>query len=229
MRSGLALAALALAACTLEPVRDSGEISTRDLHINLDASDAGTGATVRIVLNGPLGNVRLNGGDTLRVSMAGGALPLRETQEDGGTAYLADPAALTGDLSLDLERPHDRNALGVVAAVPPGFTLTAAGLTAGEPLALAWEPAPGDHTLSLSITGDCIVPIHRDLQNDVGAYSIGQEELFHSDPGAPATCPLRVKLTRSETTQRPLLPGIEGGSLYAQAVQEREIEVAWTP
>jgi len=225
----IAAAATGVTGCALEPVRDSGEISTRDLTMGLAASDAGGGASVKIRLSSPLGSVRLAGGDALRLSMGDQALPLREGEEDGQTVYRTEPVGLTADLVIDLERPDDRSALGVVAGVPPPFTLAAPGLAGGEPLELSWEAAAGGHTLGLAVEGECIAPIARSLANDTGAYSIAQAELIHAGPGSAATCPLRVTLTRTATTQGPLVPGVEGGRIYAYVVQSRSTEVEWQP
>jgi hypothetical protein len=222
-------AAVGLAGCELDPVRDSDQISTRDLLLDLEASDEGEGGAVRIRLSGPFGSVRLAGGDALRLSMGGEGLPIVEEEEEGQTVYRTEPVGLTADLVIDLERPEDRSALGVVALVPPPFTLAAQGLTGGAPLELAWEGAEGEHTLGLAIEGECIAPVARSLAIDTGEYAVAQAELIHAGPGAAATCPLRVTLTRTASTQRPLVPGVEGGRLYAHVVQSRSVEVEWLP
>jgi hypothetical protein len=117
----------------------------------------------------------------------------------------------------------------VVAGVPPPFSLAAPGLVGGEPLELSWEADGGAHTLGLAIEGECIAPIARSLASDTGAYSIAQAELIHAGSGSAATCPLRVTLTRTVTTQGPLVPGVEGGRIYAFVVQSRSIQVEWQP
>lgn len=221
-------AAGAIAGCELEPGHDSGEVSTRDLQVSVEASDEGSGAAVRIELTGPnpIGNLRLSGGDSLSLSIAGVAWPLREIEADGRFAYEAHPDGLVEDLVLDLVRSEDRSALDVGIPAPPPFTLTAAGLTGGEPLTMAWDAAPGEHALDLRLEGDCIGSFFRPLATDVGAYAVSQAEL---PLPTSLPCPLRVTLTRTSTTQRPLLPGIEGGNVYAHIVQRRATEVQWLP
>lgn len=221
-------AAGAIAGCELEPGHDSGEVSTRDLLVSVDASDEGSGAAVRIDLTGPnpVGNVRLSEGDSLSLSIAGVAWPLREVETDGSIAYEAHPDGLVDDLVLDLIRSGDRSALDVGVPVPPPFTLTAMDLTGDQPLTIAWDAASGEHALDLLIEGDCIGSLVRPLATDVGAYAVSQAEL---PIPTLLPCPLRVTLTRCSTTQRPLLPGIEGGNLHAGVVQRRAIEVQWLP
>lgn len=228
-RSLLALgAAGTIAGCALEPGHDSGEVSTRDLLVSVEASDEGSGATVRIELTGPspVGNLRLSEGDSLSLSIAGVTWPLRESEVDGRIAYEARPDGLVDDLVLDLIRSGDRSALDAVVPVPPPFTLTAADLTGDEPLMISWDAAPGEHALDLVVEGDCIASLVRPLATDVGAYAVSQAEL-PIPPSLP--CGLRITLTRTSTTQRPLLPGVEGGDVYAHIVQRRSTEVQWLP
>jgi hypothetical protein len=223
------VAAGALAGCALDPVPDSDLVSTRDLSIQLTAADDGGGAGVRIRLTGPLGAVRLAGGDALRLTAAGAVWPLVEMEASDGTAYVAELGAFSGDLVLDLERPNDRSALGLTAAMPPPFTLAAQGVSAAQPLVLTWEPGAGDYNVRLSIAGDCIRPLARDLAADTGSYTVQAAELVVPGPNAPATCPLVVSLSRVFTTREPLVPSLEGGSFDATATQARSIEVSWQP
>ncbi|UQA62241.1 hypothetical protein [Polyangium aurulentum] len=217
-----------LAGCAPEIDPSSEEVSSRDLRMNVAASDEGSGATIEIQLDGILGPVRLSGGDALRVTMVGAAVPFGEVQGDRGIAYVAAIDALTEDLVVDLQRPNDRSATHT-AEVPPPFTLTSAGISGAAPLAMQWDAAPGEHELLLGVVGECIEPIARPLAQDTGAYAIGQAELFHAGPGAAATCPLTLTLTRTATTQRDLNEGVVGGWFYARIVQSRAIEVSWSP
>jgi hypothetical protein len=224
-------AALALAGCTAEPLPESAEVATRDITIAIDAHDSGDGAArVEIRILAIIGQVRLTGGDTLRVRAAGVELPLREEETSEGVVYVAEPGSLTGDLSLDLQRPADRSVRDMAVHVPPPFTLTAQGPMGNAPLSLEWDAAPGaDHLLQLSISGACIRPLGRNLASDVGFYRIDPSELAHATPDAPATCPLEVTLSRSVTTQKPLFPPLPGGFLWVTAQQLREVGASWQP
>jgi hypothetical protein len=172
--------------------------------------------------------LRLTGGDTLGVTMAGALVPLGEAEIDRGTVYVATFDALTEDLVIDFQRPNDRDATQI-ALVPPPFTLTSAGIAGADPLVIHWDKDAGEHELSLDVHGACILPIVRRLAQDTGFYSIGQAELIHASPSAAATCPLTLTLTRTGTTQRDLNEGVVGGFFYARTVQRRTIEVSWSP
>lgn len=227
MRAPTAILLVVLAGCAPEVEPISENVSSRDLRIDVIASDEGSGATAKIELDSVFGLLRLTGGDTLRVTMADAALPLREAETDRGTVYVAEFEALTEDLLVDLQRPNDRDPRQI-ALVPPPFTLTAAGISGAEPLVIGWDADPGEHELSLGLTGKCILPIARSLAQDVGFYSIAQAELLHTDPGAAARCPLTLTLTRTGTTQSDLNEGL-GGWFYARTVQSRTVEVSWSP
>ncbi|HSN97235.1 MAG TPA: hypothetical protein VLS89_03020 [Candidatus Nanopelagicales bacterium] len=66
---------------------------------------------------------------------------------------------------------------------------------------------------------------------DEGAYAVVQAELPRP---SPAPCPLRVTLTRTAMTQRPLLPGAEGGypcvsEKYAHHLLLQELSLEMVP
>ncbi len=228
MRPRTALLLVALVGCAPEVEPISENVSTRDLRINAIASDEGSGARLKVELDSFFGLLRLTGGDALRVTMAGAALPLGEAEIDRGTVYVADFDALTEDLVVELQRPEDRDATQI-ALVPPPFTLTAAAITGAEPLVIGWDADAGEHELALGLTGECIKPIARALAQDVGFYSIAQAELLHAGLDAAARCPLTLTLTRTGTTQRDLNEGVVGGFFYARTVQSRTVEVSWSP
>jgi hypothetical protein len=224
----LSCGASALAGCEPVPLRESTEVSTRDLQIGVDAIGEGSGAEVVIRIGSPLGAVKVAGGDSLRLTANGVSWALRVEEADDGPVYVASLGAPSGDLVIDLERPSDRSVLGLAVAFPPPFTLTVSGSSAGEPFAFAWEAAEGTWTLGLSLEGACIEPFARPLAKDTGSYAVDPAELRHR-PGAPATCPLEASVTRSSSSQRPLIPGVEGGWFNARATQTRAALVSWDP
>ncbi|MDI3281683.1 hypothetical protein [Polyangium sp. 15x6] len=226
----LVLVALtALAGCEDEPVR-STDVSTLDMLFSLDASDEGNGATVRVRISSPVGELRLSDGDTLRLQMSGKPLPLREVTEDDRPVYLAEIEGLSGDITLDLERRADRGIIGRVIPVPPPIGLSAEPLMGDAPLKLTWNAAPeGNHVLGLAASGTCIKPLGRTLPNDVGQYEISQAELVPANPAMPGPCPLQVTLTRTATLQEPIAPPVMQVGLYAWFVLSRTVEVSWTP
>ncbi|MDI1483879.1 hypothetical protein [Polyangium sp. y55x31] len=219
----------ALAGCKEEPVR-STDVSTLDMLFSLDASDEGNGATVRLRISSPLGDLRLSNGDTLRLGMAGEPLTLRAAEEDDRPVYLAEVEGLSGDITLDLERRADRGIIGRVIPVPPPIGLSAEPLMGDFPLKLTWNGAPeGNHVLGLTVEGTCIKPLIRTLPNDVGQYEISQAELLPADPATPGPCPLQVTLTRNATFQEPIAPPATQVGVYAWFVLSRTVEVNWTP
>jgi hypothetical protein len=223
------LALSILAGCGEEAIR-STDVSTLDMRFSLDANDAGQGATVRVRVSSPLGELRLSDGDTLRLTMEGKPLPLREVEEDDRPVYLAEVEGLSGDITLDLERAADRSILGRVIPVPPPIGLVVEPLMGDFPLKLSWNAAPeGNHVLGLTVDGTCIRPIIRPLPNDVGKYEILQAEFVPMDPPAPSPCPLRVTLARTATLQEPIAPPATLIGLYAWFLVSRTVEVSWTP
>lgn len=229
---GLSIGVFALCVATGcdEAVVVSTDVSTLDMTLSLDATDQGQGTTVRVRVSSPLGRLRLSGGDTLRASMAGKNLDLREVEEDGLPLYLADVEGLSDDIILDLERPADRSLVGRVVPVPPPIGLSAEPLVGDFPLVLAWNAAPeGNHTLGLAVGGTCIHPLSRTLPNDVGKYEIFQAELAPVDLAAPAKCPLQVTLARTATLQEPIAEPATQIGLYAWFVLSRTVEVSWGP
>lgn len=221
--------ALVLAGCD-EPAVRSTDVSTLDMTLSIDANDEGQGATVRVRVSSPLGPLRLSGGDTLRLGMAGEPLALREVEEDERPVYLAEVESLSGDIILDLERPADRSILGRVIPVPPPIGLSVAPLAGDAPLTLTWNAAPGgDHVLGLTVDGSCIRPLRRTLPNDVGSYDILQAELLPLDPPAPGPCPLQVTLARTARWQEPIAPPATLVGLYAWLVVSRTVGVSWGP
>jgi len=225
----IAFAALALVTACDEETFDSTDVSTLDLRISIDAEDLGEGATVRTRISSPLGAIRLTGGDTLRMSMGGAPLPLREIEEYGSPVLLSEIDSLSDDFILDLERPSDRSIMGRVVDVPPPIELSAAPMVGDAPLVISWSGAPeGAYNLHLVVTGPCIRAISRGLPNDVGAYQIIQAELFPANAGTPTPCPLEVMLTRSVRLQEPLAPPATTIGLYAWITVSRAVEVSWT-
>jgi len=220
---------LALGGCEDEAVR-STDVSTLDMFFSLDANDAGQGATVRVRVSSPLGELRLSDGDTLRLSMAGQPLVLREVEEDGRPVYLAEVDSLSGDIVLDLERRADRSILGRVIPVPPPIGLTVAPIVGDAPLSLTWNAAPeGNHVLGLTVDGTCIRPIFRSLSNDVGMYDILQAEFTPAAGTASGPCPLQVTLARTATFQEPIAPPATQIGLYAWFVVSQTAEVSFSP
>ncbi|MDI1442986.1 hypothetical protein [Polyangium sp. 6x1] len=223
------LALAALAGCKDEPVR-STDVSTLDMLFSLDATDEGNGATVRVRISSPVGDLRLSDGDTLRLGMGGEPLALREVEEDARPVYLAEVESLSGDLTLDLSRRADRSIVGRVIPVPPPIGLKAEPLMGDSPLKLTWNAAPeGNHVLGLVAFGTCIKPLSRTLPNDVGQYEISQAELTPLDPAKPGPCPLQVTLVRTATFQEPIAPPATQIGLYAWFMVSRTVDVSWTP
>jgi hypothetical protein len=221
--------AMALAGCAPEPAGVSTEVATRDTTVNVQATDEGDGPTVKVRLLGPFGPYSLAGGDALHLTIAGEAWPLREIEDADGPAYLAEPDVLSGDLVLDFERPHDHSARGLTAPMPPPFSLTAEGSTAGDPFAMQWSPTAIGVPIVVTLEGDCIQPFGRPLATDTGSYAVSPAELRHASTSAAATCPIRVTLARALTEQRALVPPYEGGWFYVSSSQSRTVEVAWEP
>jgi hypothetical protein len=128
-RRGFALLALGLLAASglgCEPESsDSTDVSTFDLTVSVDVLDEGNGATVRVRIYSPIGSLRLTGGDTLKLAMAGAPLDVREIEEDGIPMYAADVESLSGDIIMDIVRPHDRSVEGFVIPIPPPLGLSA--------------------------------------------------------------------------------------------------------
>jgi hypothetical protein len=217
---------LGLAGCGPDPIRESDRVSTRDMQLNVNATDDGTFALVEVQIASPIGAIKLVAGDAFFVTVGGKRIQLSEAERNGGPIYTTQPDALGGDITLDLERTADRDAHGLVIAVPPPFTLTASGLTAAAPLSLAWEPGPESSTSTLTIEGSCITALTRTLDTDDGALDIAQSEL---GPAGSPTCPLDVTLTRTAITQGKLFSLDPGGGIFATATQRRTIEVPWSP
>lgn len=223
----LCAAASALAGCA--SVVGSDHVATRDLSIRLSAVDEGSGVEVTIDLFGGFDHARLTGTDALEVTAGGAARKLREIKEGNSFVYVAELGSVSGDLEVDLVRLHDRS-VHRVATMPPPFTLAAQGPSVTEPLAITWDAASGgDYKSVLQIEGDCIWPIYRALAKDTGSYSVLLAELAPASPGAPATCPLEVKLTRESSIQDRQTPPPEDGSFIATTTQRRTFAVDWQP
>jgi hypothetical protein len=221
----LAALAAAVAGCE-EEASDSTDVSTLDLSVSVDAVDEGKGATVFVRIGSPIGPLRLTGGDTLKLRMAGAPLVVREIEEDGSLMYAADVESLSDDILMDIVRPSDRSIEGFVISVPPPILLSAEPVAGDAPLVITWSGAPEPtHTLGLSIVGTCIDGIHRNLPNDVGTYTVFQTELRPAGPSAATACPLTVSLSRYTTIGSDLLP--EGGFFYEWIRVARSVEVAW--
>jgi hypothetical protein len=207
----------------------STDVSTLDMSVAVDATDEGKGVTVSLRLSSPVDRLRLTGGDTLKLRMGGQPLEVGEFVEDGLSVYLADVGSLSDDIIMDIIRPHDKSIEGFVIEVPPPILLSAEPVVGDFPLVLTWNGAPEEgHTLNLTILGSCTQGIWRNLPNDVGMYTVFQTELMPSGPGAPATCPLQVTLTRYRTDQGPLVPTSERIGFYSWITVGRSIEVSWT-
>ena len=226
----LAAAPIALAGCALPENHGSDQVATRDMMVALTAASDDAGGQATIAIDSPIGAVRITGGDALTFTAAGAPVPLHEVDDGDKILYKADLGGASGDLAFDLVRPHDHSVRDLSIRMPPPFTVVAQGLTTTQPLALTWDVMFVDYTVALSIKGACINTLERTFSSDTGAYTVGAAELEHSGPGASATCPLTVTLTRSVTLQTDLVrPPLRGGLFSAQAQQRRTVEVNWQP
>jgi hypothetical protein len=197
----------------------SEAVATRDLDFRVSSLDEGQGMRLELTVVGPDGNVLVRGTDELSVLAAGEALPLQET-EDG--RYEAPLSEFEGDLEISMEREEDDD-VSFLAPVVPLYELEAEA--SDERLLLTWEPAPGEHTLTLGLEGVCTQPVARQLAADTGSYSLSRAELPWV---TTAPCALAVALEASYSSDS-LLPGVEGGSYSVSSWRTSEVEVEWGP
>jgi hypothetical protein len=221
-RPRAALAAISLVAtgfgpCAVEPIERSEDVSTLDMHLDVQVEDDGTVASVRLRLDGPDGALVLSEGDEL--TALADEVPL-ELSEDAEHVFSATGPAAPEVLSVLLTRADERERIDV--DVPPPLSLVGTG-TAADPIQLSWEAGPPGYELSVSVAGDCIRGISRVLSVDTGSYRIDPAELVADPPGAG--CPLQVTLTRAARVS------LAGETLRwsSSALQRRTIAVTWAP
>jgi hypothetical protein len=227
----LPVTALLLSACGFPEVASSEDVSSRDLQIYLDAVNTGDGLMVTVELESGVGDPRLTGGDALRLTAGGEVLTLPVVEDDAdGIKYGVNAGEVSGSLVLDVVRRLDQSALGLTTPVPPPFTLAVAPVTSSQPITVTWDPGVGTYGIGLTVSGDCIGTLSRVLSEDAGVYTIAVAELHHVSPGAAATCPLTVTMTRTYPQGYvPVLPTMPSGYFYSGSTQTRSVQATWAP
>lgn len=224
--AGLLLAALLGTGCDAPPSNDSAHVATEDMSVTADATNDGVETVARIRIQGPRGDVRLTGGDRLRLFAGGVSHDLRETQGEGGSIlHEARFGDVDGAYEVRIVRPHDIGAEGLFFTMPPSFTLAGPDAVT-DPIPLVWDAGDGDYDVALAIEGPCIQRFSRPLAEDTGAYAVQPAELVRTSQGA---CTLAVTVQRTSTAEMPVVFRAGARSFRATAVERRTIEVELPP
>jgi hypothetical protein len=221
-----AAVAIVACGCVIGEV-PSSETATRDLDVLVKAEDEGRGLlTVSVQFDGPDGLMLLTGDDAraFRVSIGGQRLQLEIVQSGDDEWYVARGVEADGLLVVDVDRRGDRPIHGEIE-VPPPFSLEAEPIVGDAPLALRWTADPdGEHELTLSVEGDCVLYLRRALARDLGEYDLSTAEL--APYGAGGLCPLEVGLERTTFVSG---PGTDSRTFQASTLRARTITVPWSP
>lgn len=231
MKRILLLSFVFMVGCGYEPIAESPYVSTEDMRFSINADDSGTSAKLAILINSPVGVLKVTGDDQLRARIDGNAVPLTFTP---GTfpSYDAVLGAINKNVVIDLDRSEHHGFRDVTIAMPAAFTPTAPEPAGNDPVVITWDPAPPDAnvvpaSMSVDIKGECIPPFQRTFDSDTGTATIAQSELQRMAQLTP--CLLSVKLSRTGIATGSLLGSTAGGAYAATMVRHRQIMVTLPP
>ncbi len=214
---------------------DSSDVMTSGVYADINATADGSGHTLvqtSLRVGGAHSNTFLDlvDDDKLTVSQGDDVQQMERQSLFAKVWYEKSFAVDAADtpFTIAFTRTVDQGAPNSSLTLPAPFEISAPAEDAhfsrmSDDIVVSWDPAGSTDSMRLSLDGNCIRILQKDLSGDDGQYTIAHDDIeLSSDADEGTSCTLTLTLQRRRVGQ--LDPGYgEGGQITG--MQTRTIEI----